>query len=152
MYSIREVPKGLVLERNGEFVACDVPIMREFFAHTFKDWYGHVLTTGLGLGVAARMLCDLPDVDHVTVIEESLTLINAMQLDHPKLMVIEADAWYYRPEKRFHFAFHDIWSELPLTHGPEQMLAAIWRSYVDVQQVCLPTAYTEFLNGAICNP
>lgn len=146
MLTIREIPGGSVLERDSAFVAINSEVMRYVFSRIFDGWHGDVVTTGLGLGIAAQMLADMPSVQSVSVIEEDAEVCRLVQLRSPKMRTINADAWYWQPDAYFDFAFHDIWSHFPLDNSEEARLMHVWQPWA-AHQVCLPTAYTEALNA-----
>jgi hypothetical protein len=75
--------------------------------------YGHVLITGLGLGIVAMGCARDKDVTSVTVVEKSGEVIELVcpHIYHDKLTVVHADAfeWEPPPDTHFNIAWHDIW-------------------------------------------
>lgn len=78
---------------------------------------GKVLLNGLGLGVALKAILEKPEVESVTVIENSQDVINLVApsfKDNPKVQIILADAYTWKPPKGvvYDAVWHDIWSNL----------------------------------------
>ncbi len=76
---------------------------------------GLVLITGLGLGCVVRGLLVNPRVDHVTVIEIDQGIIDAVgpEFDgNPRVTIYQDDALKWDAgDRRFDFAWHDLWCE-----------------------------------------
>lgn len=81
--------------------------------HNIEGFSGKVLVTGLGLGMVVQFLLRQEGVDHITVIEKDPHVIKLSGPTYkgPKVTIIRADAYEWRPVKgtRFNFAWHDIW-------------------------------------------
>lgn len=79
----------------------------------FYKAHGRVLVGGLGLGMAAKMIYDLPAVTSVTVIEKEADIIALIKPKLPKaIKVVHADLFKYLEElkpNKFDSAYHDIW-------------------------------------------
>ncbi len=77
---------------------------------------GHCLINGLGLGMclAAALLKD--DVEHVTVIESEIDVIDLIwpHYENHKCSIVHASAFDYRPPKgiRYGAVWHDIWDTI----------------------------------------
>ena len=97
----------------------DIPVEvhQQFMA--FRKLKGHVLVTGLGMGMAATMIQRLPAVKSVTVIDMEQELIDfiAPQIDK-RIRIERADAFQFCnkngrswncPHLGFDSAYHDIW-------------------------------------------
>ncbi len=86
---------------------------------------GKVLVTGLGLGCVVRGLLGNPNVESVTVIENSKDVM-ALVADHmpkdPKLIIVVADAheWCAKYGRNYDSVWHDIWTD---TGAGEPVLA-----------------------------
>jgi hypothetical protein len=84
---------------------------------------GSVLVTGLGLGCVVRGLLANPRVEHITVVEKCPYIVSEIGpefWDNPRVAVRLEDALKYRPERRFDFAWHDLWVDgdgLQLLHA-----------------------------------
>jgi hypothetical protein len=80
---------------------------------SFHKAKGHVLVGGLGLGMAATMILNLPEVKSVTVVEKNKTIINLIQPQiDPRIKVVHADLYKFLetvPFGRYDFAYYDIW-------------------------------------------
>lgn len=74
---------------------------------------GHVLITGLGLGLCIAACLRKPEVKHITVVEIDADLIALVgkHYQHRKVHIIQGDAFTWQPEKRIRYdaAWHDIW-------------------------------------------
>lgn len=76
--------------------------------------HGHVLVTGLGIGMAADALLKRPKVDRITVVEASedvIALTAPVYAQDPRVEIIHADAMTWSPPAGtvYDFAWHDIW-------------------------------------------
>lgn len=83
--------------------------------------YGDVLVTGLGLGCVVRGLLALPDVSHIDVVEldeDILRVVGAEFADNPRVTLHHGDATtcVFPPEKRWDFAWHDLWVDGDMPH------------------------------------
>ncbi|KKK91498.1 hypothetical protein LCGC14_2712350 [marine sediment metagenome] len=104
-------------EEHGVWMT-DEPVEQAQAQATLEGFYGDVLLGGLGLGYAAALLAQNPDVENITVVEiapEVITL-TAPHLpdDDGKITVVQADLFKYLKWQRdaevvFDFAFYDIW-------------------------------------------
>jgi len=102
--------KGLL--RNDEVIMSNTP--DEIMDHypLKRNAHGQVLINGLGLGMCIEMIID--QVFHIIVIEKSQDVINLVgpyYKDNPKVFIIHADAFDYKPPKGFRYnaVWHDIW-------------------------------------------
>lgn len=109
-YSPAGIYKGL--KYKGEVIMSNTP--DEIHDHFPLLWAasGRVLINGLGLGMCIEMVID--KVDHITVVEISedvIKLVGPYYKDNPKVEIVHADAFKYKPEKgiRFDAVWHDIW-------------------------------------------
>ena len=80
---------------------------------------GHVLITGLGLGVVIQAVLDEPNVEHLTVVELSEDVISLVAPHwqgryNGRLTVIQADALEWTPPRGSHYSivWHDIWPNI----------------------------------------
>jgi hypothetical protein len=75
-----------------------------------------VLIHGLGLGCVVNVALSLDNVEHIDVVEKDWRVIRlvAPQLDHPKLVVHEGDAYVYKWAEGEHWdvVWHDIWPDI----------------------------------------
>lgn len=77
---------------------------------------GTVLVSGLGLGCVVRGLLCKPEVEHVDVVELDRQIINAIGpsfASNPRVTIHHGDAEEieWPEDKRWDFAWHDVWSE-----------------------------------------
>lgn len=92
----------------------DIPLEMYTQYVSFRNMYGHVLVGGLGLGMAAEIILDFPNVKSVTVIEKEKELIDLVKPQISKaIRIVEADLFeFVRDEelmRRFDSAYYDIW-------------------------------------------
>jgi len=103
------------LMHDGDLITSDIPqeVYSQFLA--FKKARGRVLVGGLGIGMAAAMIADMPKVEEVTVVEFAPEVIEMMHDQLPKtktsIKIVEADLFSYLKNcPDFDFAYFDIWS------------------------------------------
>lgn len=129
--SYREVkfPKGAIFhsiaDKDGIWMQ-DIPIEQEQQKRAIRNFHGSVLIGGLGIGMAATMLCKNPNVDKVVVVEKDKNVIKAVAEyllrkedeieERKKLSVVHSDLFKYlenikcqKGKQTFDFAFYDIW-------------------------------------------
>lgn len=85
---------------------------------------GDVLIAGLGIGLILPPLLNSPHVESVTVIERSADVIALVgpKYEHPKLTIIEADAYTWEPPKRaFNLIYFDVWANVPNEDNKEEI-------------------------------
>jgi spermidine synthase len=90
---------------------------------------GAALISGLGLGMVVKALLAKPDVEHITVLELSPDVIKlvAPSYPDPRLRIIEADCRAWKPDRKFDWAWHDIWGDVTTDDLPE--MATICRRF-----------------------
>jgi hypothetical protein len=96
---------------------------------------GHVLISGLGIGMIPRAL--LMDrfgagrVTRITILEKEPDVIKlvAPHVANDKIEIVEADAFTWEPpaDAKFDWAWHDIWPDMCSDYKPE--MAALRRRY-----------------------
>jgi hypothetical protein len=112
------------LVRNGTTVMSNTPDeIRDqmYFVHKAK---GDVLINGLGLGITLQLILAKPEVKNVTVIEKSKDVINLVAptyLEDPRVVILNADAFEYKPIKGVHYdvVYHDVWDNITTENLPE---------------------------------
>jgi hypothetical protein len=99
----------------GEVVMEDTPFELQTHMGFVLQARGRVLVTGLGLGCVIRGLLINPAVEHVTVIENSLDVLQLVAPHMPKerLTIIDAEAleWTAKNKESFDCAWHDLWTD-----------------------------------------
>lgn len=81
---------------------------------------GRVLIAGLGVGMVLNAILRLPNVEHVTVIEQSQDVIDLVadhyyeKFGHDRLTIIKASIYDWKPKKgeRWTVAWFDVWNSL----------------------------------------
>ena len=76
---------------------------------------GDVLVTGLGLGCVVRGLLISPHVNHVTVIEKCPRIVEVIGPEFwndPRVSLRLDDAMEWIPDRKFDFAWHDLWTDV----------------------------------------
>lgn len=127
-YSPAGTYKGLLYK--GDVVMSNTP--DEISDHYPLYWNasGQILINGLGLGMCIEMIID--KVDFITVVEISedvIKLVSPYYKDNPKVEIVHADAFEYKPKKgiRFNAVWHDIWPTICTDNLPE--MARLHRKY-----------------------
>lgn len=83
---------------------------------------GHVVVAGLGMGLAAWEMCHRPEVERVTVLEQDpavISLWHALEVDLPKLTILQCDALVAPRLGVVDLLYADIW----LRYGQRQNVA-----------------------------
>lgn len=93
---------------------------------------GNVLINGLGMGMLLEAILHKPDVTRVRVIEidqDVIDLVGPHFANDPRVEIIHADAYTYKPPKGEHFDYvwHDIWDEISADNLPG--MAKLGRKY-----------------------
>ncbi len=95
---------------------------------------GRVMIAGLGLGYILHPILRKPSVTQVTVIEKNPDVIAlvAPTLKSPKLHIVEADIFKWRPPRgtRYQTIYFDVWPNLSVKNLPDMdRLHRAFRSY-----------------------
>lgn len=132
MHNLREVFNGRSrfiypgeywgLYRNGKIIMSNTPAEIEDHWKFIEEASGKVLVGGLGLGMVLKSLLDKKAVTKVTVVEKSLDVINLVALayiDDPRVEIVNADIFEYKPTDRYDCAWFDIWDDISGDEYPE---------------------------------
>jgi len=112
------------LTHNGAIVMSNTPAeLRDYRYFVYKA-KGNVLINGLGLGCCLAEVLEKKEVESVTVIEVSQNVINLVSpffKSDPRLEIIHADAFTWKPLKGIHYdvVWHDIWNDICEDNLPE---------------------------------
>jgi hypothetical protein len=127
----RCVPAGTYtgLFRNGEVIMSDTPDeIRDHLSFIYAA-KGKVLIVGLGLGVVARAVLEKPEVEHVTVMDNSEDVMNLVrhtleQRYGDRVDFVLADVMEYKPSKSeyWDYAWFDIWDNLCSDNLPQMAI------------------------------
>ena len=84
----------------------------------------NILINGLGLGMCVTAILESDIVEKITVIEKSedvIKLVAPTFKDEPRVEIIHADAFTFKPPKgvRYGAIWHDIWTYLCVDNLPE---------------------------------
>lgn len=110
--------KALVEADSGRLWMSNVPFETEPHAEFVRRAHGRVLVTGLGLGLVPTDLARKESVTEVTVVEKEPSVIaltpatvyrELEEHEAAKIRLICANAYSWRPDHRYEFAWHDIW-------------------------------------------
>lgn len=105
-----------LIEKDKGCLTTDTP--NEIYTQyiSFHYMHGHVLVGGLGLGMAAEMILNLPNVKTVTVVEKDKVIINLIKPQiSPRINIVHADLFKFLKNKHWHrsapydSAYYDIW-------------------------------------------
>lgn len=113
----------LVHARRG-IIMSDTPDERRDHFGPVMNATGDVLITGLGLGMVLAAVLKQPGVETVTVVEidpDVIALVGTHYAADPRVKIINANAFEYKPEKgaRFGVVWHDIWDNLCADNLPQ---------------------------------
>jgi hypothetical protein len=125
----RYVPAGTYksLKRNGEMIMSNTPDEIRDCSRFFYKASGRVLINGLGLGIVLDVILnklnddDSPAVKEVIVIELSkdvISLVTPTFRKDPRVTIINADAYEYKPVGRFNAVWHDIFDNITADNLP----------------------------------
>lgn len=124
----RGVPKGkyTALKRNSIIIMSDTPDEIRDHLLVIHRAKGNILINGLGLGMVAQACLEKEEVNHVTIIEKSLEVINLVGKHlinkyGDRVLIIHGDAFEYKPPKnsKYDVVWHDIWDDLCSDNLPE---------------------------------
>jgi len=117
----RHVPVGQTFTRllfDGQLLMSDTPAEQNDHRLPIIKATGDCMLHGLGLGLVLKNILLKPEVQTVTVIESSQTLIDliAPHYSDPRVVFINADALTYKPPKcqRYHMVWSDIWPTITM--------------------------------------
>jgi len=114
----RNIPEGTYkrLIRSGTTVMSNTPDEIRDCLWLINNASGNILINGLGLGVVLIPLLENDKVEKITVIEISKDLIDYVgkYYKHPKLTIINANAYEWKPPKDeyYDYVWHDIWDNI----------------------------------------
>lgn len=105
-------------------VMSDTPSERRDHQEFIDAAYGNVLVNGLGLGLCIAPLMANPEVDTVTVVENSEDVMSLMATTYIKryperLNIVLADAYMYKPRVLPDVVWNDIWYTISDENLPE---------------------------------
>ncbi len=134
----RSVPPGTYtgLLRNGAVWMSDTPAERRDHLSAYyeaKRLGGRVLVHGLGLGMIVKAVLDLPNVEHIDVVELDADVIAlagpAFDRYGARVTIHEGDALTYKwpPGTRWTVVWHDIWRDICGDNLPE--MATLHRKF-----------------------
>ena len=121
------------LMRKNTVVMSNTPMEIRTNINFIQNAKGHVLINGLGLGMVLTAILNKTEVESVTVIEASeevIKLVAPSFSDSPRVNIIHANAFDYKPLKgqRFNAVWHDIWDFICADNLPE--MRKLHRKYV----------------------
>ena len=122
------VPPGnyTSLKCNGFIIMSDTPDEIRDHLTAIKFATGKVLINGLGLGMILQACLEKESVTHVTVIENSIDVLNLVS-EHYKdkygdrVTFIHSDAFTYKAPANTHYdmVWHDIWNDISSENLPD---------------------------------
>jgi precorrin-6B methylase 2 len=107
--------------------------------------HGHILITGLGIGMVAAACLRKPEVKSIIVIERqpeviqlvAPTLQKMAEVAGKPLQIIEADALKWKPNQKFDLAWHDIWPDICADNAESMDQIIEWYcTHVHEEQSC----------------
>jgi len=104
------------LHINGQLMMSDTAMERKSNKEFIDKAKGRVLIAGLGLGLIIHNIIENPEVTEIVVVEKYQDVIDLVEpkFTHPKLKVICADIFEYKPNKgeKFDTIYFDIWADI----------------------------------------
>lgn len=103
------------LFRNGKVIMSNTPSEIDDHWKFIRKASGKVLVGGLGLGMVLKCLLDKKSVTKVTVVEKSpdvIKLVASAYTDDPRVEIVNADIFQYKPTERYDCAWFDIWDDI----------------------------------------
>lgn len=100
------------LFRCGKVIMSNTPAEIEDHRIFINKAFGKVLIGGLGLGMVLKCLLEKDIITKVTVVEKSadvIKLVAPTYICDPRVEIIHADIFEYKPTERYDCAWFDIW-------------------------------------------
>ena len=139
-----------VLEDGNEWMTL-TPVDIDTCDDAIEQAHGRVVTFGLGLGYYAYMVSEKAEVESITVVERSPSVIALFkkhilpQFPHgEKVRIVESDAFEYlervMPEEHFDYAFIDIWRDA--SDG-----APVYERMKPMEKLCRGTEFSYWIEN-----
>lgn len=112
--------KHTALRHRGHIIMSDTAAEIIDLLHHAEELRGHVLISGLGLGMTLRILTQdkkfSDNIKSITVLEKERDVIRLVaphyrELDS-RIRIIRADTFKWKPDRKFDSAWHDIWPDM----------------------------------------
>lgn len=150
----------VILRQNGEYWMTDTPAEANTINPCAEKAHGKVVTFGLGIGYFVYMALINPNVESVTIVEHSSSVISMFKKcllpqfpSNKKIEIIEGDAFEYFNEEflsQFDYAFVDIWKS---SDDGFEMIQKMLENYLPpldkvdfwIEETCM-----EFITTMIC--
>lgn len=128
----RAIPPGIYTRLSSpkaDAWMTDTPAEYRDAAYFIHAASGDVLISGLGLGMVVKALLAKDEITSITVveIESDVIALVADSYPDPRLRVINADAYTWKPDQSFDWAWHDIWGDVSTDDLPD--MARMCRHY-----------------------
>lgn len=110
------------LTEDGYVYMSNTPAEVLDHAEFIRNAFGRILIAGLGLGLVVKGLLEKKDVQHIVVVEKSEDVINLVGWAYtkdPRVEIVKADIFDYKPTEYFDFAWFDIWQDISADNYPE---------------------------------
>lgn len=121
MCILRGVPERAVvpgeyyrLMRGRQIVMSNTPAEMLDAEPFMKAAKGHVIITGLGLGIVPEIIAKKRSVLSITIVELSRDVIalTGPQIRSKKVRIVNGNAFDYVPDRDYDVAWHDIWDSI----------------------------------------
>ena len=152
--------KTVILKQDGEYWMTDTPAEANTINPCAKKAHGNVLTFGLGIGYFVYMALLNPNVDSVTIVERSPSVINMFKKyllpqfpNDKKIEIIEGDAFdYFNKEflNKFDYTFVDIWKSSDDGFEIIQKMLEKYLPPLETIDFWIEETCFEFLTSMIC--
>lgn len=111
-----------MLTENGCLYMSNTPAEVNDHMSFIKQAEGSVLIAGLGLGMVIKALLEKPGVTRIVVVEKSKDVIDLVGWAYtcdPRVEIVHADIFEYKPKEHFDYAWFDIWIDIDGDNYPE---------------------------------
>lgn len=110
------------LFRNGGIIMSNTPAEINDHLTFIRKASGKVLIGGLGLGMVVKYLLEKESITKVTIVEQSpdvIKLVASAYINDPRVEIVNADIFEYKPSERYDCAWFDIWDDISGEEYPE---------------------------------
>lgn len=110
-----------MLTEHGSIYMSNTPAEVRDHMKFIETASGSVLIAGLGLGMVVQALLDRGRCDRIVIVEKSQDVIDLVSpyYQDPRIEIVCADIFDYRPTEHFDFAWFDIWPEIAGDNYPQ---------------------------------
>ena len=102
------------LYQNNYLIMSNTPAELSDHMAFINKAHGHILISGLGIGMVISKLLKKDNIESITIIELNKEVIELVgdTYKHPKVKIINDNIFKWKPDKHYDFAWHDIWNNI----------------------------------------